>query len=98
VYSGIMQTAPAVGPTQPPNLWVSGALSLGVKWPGDEDDHSPLSSAEVKNAWSCTSSPPIRLHDVVHLTMYNNTKEIDLLSEELQCIGATLFLLSPGRN
>jgi hypothetical protein len=25
-----------------------GALSLGVKWPGREADHSPSSSAEVK--------------------------------------------------
>jgi hypothetical protein len=29
----------------------------GVKWPGHEADHSPLSSAEVKNAWSYTSLP-----------------------------------------
>jgi hypothetical protein len=28
--------------------WVPGALSLGVKQPGREADHSPLSSAEVK--------------------------------------------------
>jgi hypothetical protein len=27
---------------------VAGALSLGVKWPGREADHSPPSSAEVK--------------------------------------------------
>jgi hypothetical protein len=27
--------------------------------------HSPPSSAEVKNACSCTSTPPIRLHGVV---------------------------------
>jgi hypothetical protein len=35
-------------PTQPPNHWVPGALSLGVKRPGREADHSPPSSAEVK--------------------------------------------------
>jgi hypothetical protein len=28
--------------------WVTGALSLGVKRPGREADHSPQSSAEVK--------------------------------------------------
>jgi hypothetical protein len=28
------------GLTQPPILWVPGALSLGVKWPGSEADHS----------------------------------------------------------
>jgi hypothetical protein len=45
--------------------WVPGALSLGVKRPVSEADHSPPSSAEFKNAWSCTSTPPIRLHGVV---------------------------------
>jgi hypothetical protein len=43
----------------------TGALSLGVKRPGREANHSPPSSAEVKNAWSCTSTPPICLHGVV---------------------------------
>jgi hypothetical protein len=38
----------ALGPTQPPNQWVPGALSLGVKRPGREADRSPPSSAEVK--------------------------------------------------
>jgi hypothetical protein len=35
----------------------TGALSLGVKQPGREADHSPPSSAEVKNAGSYTSTP-----------------------------------------
>jgi hypothetical protein len=38
----------ALGPTQPPIQWVLGALSLGVKRPGREADHSAPSSAEVK--------------------------------------------------
>jgi hypothetical protein len=38
----------ALGPTQPPIQWVAGALSLGVKRLGREADHSPPSSAEVK--------------------------------------------------
>jgi hypothetical protein len=36
-----------------------------VKRPGREADHSPPSSAEVKNAWSCMSTFSIRLHGVV---------------------------------
>jgi hypothetical protein len=35
----------ALGPTQPPIQRVPQALSLGVKWPGHEADHSPPSSA-----------------------------------------------------
>jgi hypothetical protein len=38
----------ALVPTQPPIQWVPEALALGVKWPGREADHSPPSSAEVK--------------------------------------------------
>jgi hypothetical protein len=37
-------------PTQPLIQRVPEALSLGVKRPGREADHSPTSSAEVKNA------------------------------------------------
>jgi hypothetical protein len=55
----------ALGPTHPPIQWVPGALPLGVKRPGREADHSPPSSAEVKNTWSYISTPPIRLHGVV---------------------------------
>jgi hypothetical protein len=38
---------PAVGSTQPPN-------SENVKRPGREDDHSPLSSADIKNGGAAT--------------------------------------------
>jgi len=37
-----------LGPTQPPIQWVPGSVSLGVKRPGREADHSPPSSAEIK--------------------------------------------------
>jgi hypothetical protein len=47
----------ALVPTKPPIQWVLGALSLGVKQPGHEADHSPPSSAKVKNAWSSTYTP-----------------------------------------
>ena len=35
-----------------------------VKLPVHEVDHPPSSSAEVKDEWSYTSSPPVCLHDV----------------------------------
>jgi hypothetical protein len=38
----------ALGPTQPAIQGVPGSLSLGVKQVGHEADHSPPSSAEVK--------------------------------------------------
>jgi hypothetical protein len=56
---------PALGPTQLPIQWLPGAVSVGVKRPVRDADHSPPSSAEVKNALSYTSTPPIRLHGMV---------------------------------
>jgi len=37
----------------------------GVERPGREAEHSPPFSAEVKNEWGYSSTPPIRLHYVV---------------------------------
>jgi hypothetical protein len=48
---------PVLGPTQPPIQWISGALSLGVKRPGHESDHSLPSSGEVKNTGAILSLP-----------------------------------------
>jgi hypothetical protein len=55
----------ALGPTQAPIQWVPGALSLEVKRPGCEADHSPPLVPRSDNACRYTSNPPIRLHGVV---------------------------------
>jgi hypothetical protein len=39
---------PARGTTQCPIQWILRALSLGVKWPGHEPDHSPLPTAKSR--------------------------------------------------
>jgi hypothetical protein len=56
---------------------IEGAISSGIRQPGRESDHSPPSSADVKNVWSYISTPPyvftawrlvkhrIRFHGVV---------------------------------
>jgi len=41
-----------------------GLFPFEVKWPGCEADHSPAFNAEVKNARSFTTIPPICLHGV----------------------------------
>jgi hypothetical protein len=51
--------------TQPPIQRVQGALSSGIERPGREANHSPPTSSDVKNAWSCTSTPPISFPGVV---------------------------------
>jgi hypothetical protein len=48
-----------VGLTQPPIQWV-----VVAKRPEPEVDHSPPSSGEVTNEWSCTFAPPVCLHCV----------------------------------
>jgi hypothetical protein len=37
--------------------WVPGDFSPGLKLPGREADHSPTTSAQVKNTWMYTSTP-----------------------------------------
>jgi hypothetical protein len=50
-------SGPALGPTQPLIQWVPEALSLSIKRPGREVNHSPPSSAKVKNV--CEAVPPL---------------------------------------
>jgi hypothetical protein len=52
-----MSSRPVLGPIMPPIQWVLEALSPGVKHLGCEADHSPPTSAEVKNTWIYTSTP-----------------------------------------
>jgi hypothetical protein len=55
----------ALEPTQPPIQRVPAALSLGVKRPGREVNHSPPYSAEVKECVELYLHSPIRLNGVV---------------------------------
>ena len=46
----------AARPTQPLVQWVMRTFSPGVKWQNHEADHSFLTSANVKNEWSYTTT------------------------------------------
>jgi hypothetical protein len=48
---------PALGPSQPPIHWRRGAYTSELKRSRREADHSPIPSAEFKNAWNYTSTP-----------------------------------------
>jgi hypothetical protein len=58
-FSLLRKSRPAVGPIQPPTHGrrVISARGGGVKRLGREADHSPPSSADVKNGWTYTSTP-----------------------------------------
>jgi hypothetical protein len=55
----------ALVPTQPPIQWVPRAISLGLKQPWREADHSRPSSAEVKEGVKIYHHSPIRFHGLV---------------------------------
>jgi len=60
-----IMSRPAQRPTQPPVQWILRVHSLEVKQLGHEADHSLLPSAEVKNVWSYTFTPPAHPHGMV---------------------------------
>jgi hypothetical protein len=57
IFLSATASRPALGPIQPPIQLVPGIVSPRAKRSGREANHSPSSSAEVKNAWSYTSAP-----------------------------------------
>ena len=63
------KTVPTISGANPASY--SGVPSLLVAGrPECEADHSPPSSDEVKDEWSCTSAPPVCLMD--NLTCFDN--------------------------
>jgi hypothetical protein len=58
---------PALGSTQPPIQCVPRAVSSGVKRPGREADHSPPTSAEVKESGS--------IHPLLHTPSWRSEKK-----------------------
>jgi hypothetical protein len=53
-FSSLPRRDPALGSTQPIIQWVP-----GLKRPGHKAAHPPPHNAEVKNAWSYTSTPRV---------------------------------------
>jgi hypothetical protein len=77
----------SLGPTQPPIQ--SGP---GIKPPGREADHSPLSSAEVGNMWNDTSTPPY-VFMAWCLVKHRTTLSLRYLIGKLQTINLCLSSL-----
>jgi len=73
---------PVLGPKEPPGQSVLRVLSLWVKWPGCQADHSPPSSDKVKNEWipllqtyafmTCPRTTTFTIAEVAHFTWKNH--------------------------
>jgi len=53
-----------LGPIQPPHSMGTGGSFLRVQQPGQENDHAPPSSTDVKNEWRDISTPHICPHSM----------------------------------
>jgi hypothetical protein len=67
-----------------PSLLFNGheGLSLVIKRPGREADHSPPSISEAKYVWNSTSTPPIRLHGVVLSWITRTTLPLPFIQQQ----------------
>jgi hypothetical protein len=74
-----VQTESRAHPASYPN--VPGAIPRAAKRQGLVPGHSSPSTAQVKNTWSYTSSPPTRFNDVVLNYLSSGTSL--LFSEDL---------------
>jgi hypothetical protein len=63
----------ALGCTQPPIQWVQEALSLGIKGQGCEADHTPPSSAKVKNGGAILPLPHTSSRHSAEYSSINST-------------------------
>jgi hypothetical protein len=72
-------------PTRPPIQWVVGVLSLEVKQPGHEADHSVPSCDKVMNQSSYTPIPPQPAQEQLHLYVLYEIYDIS-------CVPALIYL------
>jgi hypothetical protein len=77
---------PALGPTQPRIQWEPGVVHPREKRLGREADHSPTSSAEIKNGESLLRLP-ICLHSIVRKYIIKYRDKFNLL----QRVGQTVY-------
>jgi hypothetical protein len=78
----------ALGPIQPPLRWVARVLPA-VKRPEHKSGHSPQSSAEAKNEYECTFTPPTCLYGVQRDNLFGRTSYVQagpVLSNTLQIL------------
>jgi hypothetical protein len=85
----------ALGPTQPPFQLVLGAVSLGVKWLGREDDCSPPTSAEVRKRGSLHPLPHMlpftcRIYSICIDPVIDGLSEHDAMVAVIRNISSTL--------
>jgi hypothetical protein len=87
---------PALGHTQPFVQCVPGSLSLGVKQPGSEADHSPPSSAEDKNGGDIPPLPHMSLWHSAYLIKDRDNFTFYIITLIFNHHGLGIGVLVPG--
>jgi len=70
---GIFSPRHQIQTTQPPIQWIPRALTLGVKQPGQEDDHSSPSSPKILLASWCFIKQEIHFDGMVLSHVQDNS-------------------------
>jgi len=91
----VQNVRPALGP---PSLGGYRCFIQGIMQPGRDVDHSPPSSAEFKNEWSCISSSPVCLYGLqwdnftFFFHAFLSTRDLDFVLRHVLCV--TFFATS----
>jgi hypothetical protein len=72
----------------------TGAFSVGETILGCEVDHPPLPSADVKDLWSCTSTPPY----AITMSCFINHRLIHILFKDAFSIVKVVVVKRPLRG
>jgi hypothetical protein len=75
---------PTLGPTKPHMQWVPWAVAPGIKRPGRGSDHTPPSSAEVKNGGTIQPLPHMSSWNSAWLIMQRDKFTLLMVSECVQ--------------
>jgi len=67
---------------------------MELKWPGHEVNHSPTSSANVKNVWSCTSAADVWPDGLDREFLPFHSKAVRWMT----CLRSTMFVRKASKD
>jgi hypothetical protein len=88
-----MSSKTPLRPTQLPIQWRAGVLFLGIKLSDREADHSPLSSAEVKNSGATIPPSNMSSWNSAQLIKHSDTFKISCIYRKFKFMNSLVFIL-----